>query len=109
MRDNDIRHASPSMHTTSPTLLEKLRHPENKGEWSRFVDLYTPLLYFWARRLRSQEADVHDLVQDVFVKLMQVLPTFTYDPEKKFRSWLRTVCVRHWKDCHKKFGNQLVQ
>lgn len=90
--------ASPSgrrrgMYTTSVSLLERLRQPAAQEAWARFVDLYTPLLYTWARRLGLQDQDAADLVQDVFVLLVQKLPEFTYDRHKSFRAWLRTVTL----------------
>lgn len=45
------------MHTTSITLLERLRQPSDPEAWCHFVELYTPLLYSWSRRLGLQEAD----------------------------------------------------
>ena len=87
------------MHTTSPTLLEKLREPNQGQAWGRFVELYTPLLLAWARRIGLQPQDAADLVQDVFATLVTQLPKFQYDPEKKnFRGWLRTVCFNKWRD-----------
>jgi len=49
------------MHTTSPTLLEKLREPNQGQAWARFVELYTPLLLAWARRIGLQPQDAADL------------------------------------------------
>lgn len=66
--------------------------------WSRFVALYTPLLYHWANRLEPQEADALDLVQDVFLLLHQKIPDFHYDRTQSFRSWLRTVLYNKWCD-----------
>ena len=37
------------MNTTSVSLLERLRQPGAAEAWGRFVHLYTPLLYYWAR------------------------------------------------------------
>jgi hypothetical protein len=34
------------MHTTSPSLLERLRDPEERAAWERFVELYHPLRYY---------------------------------------------------------------
>jgi RNA polymerase sigma-70 factor (ECF subfamily) len=79
---------------TSISLLKRVRQPEDRQAWDRFVALYTPLLYSWACRLRLSEADAADLVQDVFVILLQKLPEFEYDPHKSFRAWLWTV-ARH--------------
>jgi RNA polymerase sigma-70 factor (ECF subfamily) len=77
--------------STSISLLKRVRQPEDRQAWDRFVALYTPLLYSWACRLRLPEADAADLVQDVFVILLKKLPDFEYDPNKSFRAWLWTV------------------
>jgi RNA polymerase sigma-70 factor (ECF subfamily) len=82
---------------TPASLLERLRRPE-EGAWPRFVDLYSPLLYFWACRMGLQAADAADLVQDVFAILLQKFPAFSYDTNKSFRSWLRTVTLNRWHD-----------
>ena len=86
------------MHTTSASLLQRLRQPGEQEAWDRFVKLYTPLLYHWARRAGLHEPDAADLVQDVFVALLRKLPEFTYDPQRSFRSWLRTVTLNHWRN-----------
>ena len=87
------------MNTTSVSLLERLRLPaEQEPAWNRFVQLYTPLLYHWARRLGMPSADAADLVQEVFALLVRELPLFVYDPGKSFRGWLRTVTLNKWRD-----------
>lgn len=85
------------MFTTPISLLERLRQPTDSG-WARFVDLYTPLLYSWARGLRLSEADAADLVQDVFVMLVRKLPEFRHDRRHRFRAWLWTVLLNQWRD-----------
>jgi RNA polymerase sigma-70 factor (ECF subfamily) len=86
------------MNTTSPTLLERLRQPAEQDAWGRFVHLYTPLLYAWARHFGLAEADAADLVQEVFTVLVQKLPEFRHEPGKGFRNWLRTVALNKWRD-----------
>jgi RNA polymerase sigma-70 factor (ECF subfamily) len=86
------------MLSTSIALLERLRQPSDVEAWTRFVDLYTPLLFRWARRLGLQDADAADLVQDVFGILLRKLPQFDYDPNRSFRGWLHTVLLNHWRD-----------
>jgi RNA polymerase sigma-70 factor (ECF subfamily) len=86
------------MNTTSVSLLERLRQPTARQAWQRFVELYTPLLYYWARRLGLQEQDAADLVQEVFTLLVRKLPDFIYNREKSFRSWLRTVLLNKWRE-----------
>src|SRR6266516_4097954 len=86
------------MDTTSVSLLERLREPAQQEAWGRFVDLYTPLIYYWARRVGSTPEEAADLVQDVLALLVQKLPEFSYDPAKSFRAWLRTVLLNKWHE-----------
>jgi RNA polymerase sigma-70 factor (ECF subfamily) len=84
------------MEATPVSLLERLRRPDQAEAWGRFVDLYGPVLYAWARRFGLQEADAADLVQDVLLLLTRKLPEFQYDPSKKFRAWLWTLARNEW-------------
>jgi RNA polymerase sigma-70 factor (ECF subfamily) len=86
------------MHTTPVSLLQRLRQPSDADAWDRFVQLYTPLLAFWAARAGVPDSDAADLIQDVLVLLLQKLPQFSYDPHKSFRSWLRTVTLNKWRE-----------
>jgi RNA polymerase sigma-70 factor, ECF subfamily len=87
------------MNTTSVSLLRRLRQPtEQEASWQRFVQIYTPLLFHWARKLGLSAEDAADLVQEVLVLLVQKLPEFTYDPQRSFRGWLRTVMQNKWRD-----------
>jgi RNA polymerase sigma-70 factor (ECF subfamily) len=86
------------MHTTSVSLLEPLRQPDAHTAWERFVNFYTPLLFYWARRVDWQEPDAADLVQDVFVILLQKLPEFHYDRSRSFRSWLHVLLLNKWRE-----------
>jgi RNA polymerase sigma-70 factor (ECF subfamily) len=83
--------------STSASLLRRLRQssnqPINQAAWNRFVRLYTPLLFYWARKAGFSEADASDLIQDVFCILIRKLPEFEYDATQSFRSWLRKVLV----------------
>jgi RNA polymerase sigma-70 factor (ECF subfamily) len=90
------------MESTSSSLLLRLRLPGEQASGQRFVDLYTPLLYFWACRMGLSGEDAADLVQDVFVTLVQKLPHFEYDPGKSFRAWLRTVTENRWRDLQRR-------
>ena len=91
-----------NMHSTSPTLLLRLRNPADQIAWRQFVELYTPLLFYWARRRGMQSSDAADLVQDVLSTLIQKLPDFEYQLGRSFRNWLRTVTVNKWRDRQRK-------
>lgn len=86
------------MTDTSASLLERLRQPFNADARARFVSLYTPLISAWGRRVGLQESDAAALVQEVFVTLVRVLPTFAYDRDRGFRRWLRTVTLNAWRN-----------
>lgn len=53
--------------------------------------MYSPLLYHWARHEGLQESDAVDLIQEVFLHLMDKMGQFEYDSRRSFRNWLRTV------------------
>lgn len=92
-----------SMNSTSESLLLRLKSSDDQQAWSRFVRLYTPLLFYWARRTGLQTQDAADLVQDVLTLVFQKLPEFDYDKSKSFRSWLRTVTMNKFRQwCRKK-------
>jgi RNA polymerase sigma-70 factor (ECF subfamily) len=86
------------MTKTPVSLLERLRQPNEQEAWSRFVELYTPVIYTWARQVGLQESDAADLVQDVFTMLLQKLPDFTYDHHGSFRAWLKTITLNKWRE-----------
>ncbi len=79
------------MYTTSVSLLERLRQPEERAAWDRFISIYTPLLYRWATRFNLSPEEAADLVQEVFAALVVKLPALTYDQSRSFRGWLMTV------------------
>jgi RNA polymerase sigma-70 factor (ECF subfamily) len=97
------------VHTTEISLLERLRQPGEAAAWNRFVDLYTPLFYYWAQQLGLQKDDASDLVQEVFVVLVQELPRFTYQPKQRFRGWLWTVLTNKWRERHRKTAGQRAE
>jgi len=85
---------------TSVTLLRTLREAQSGVDdvaWARFVDLYGPVVHHLVRLMSPgiSDADTDDAVQDVFVKLVGILRSGAYDPEKsKFRTYLSTLTRR---------------
>jgi RNA polymerase sigma-70 factor (ECF subfamily) len=84
--------------TTPLTLLERIQQAGDESAWGRLVELYTPILFAWARRCGEDEHDAADLVQEVVVALVQTLPTFCYDGSGRFRRWLRTLLLNKLRD-----------
>lgn len=94
---------------TPASLLLRLRQPSAVHAWDEFVDLYTPLIYHWARRAGLAEADAADLVQEVFALLLVKLPEFHYDGHGSFRAWLRTVTINKWRELLRRRGTTTRQ
>ena len=90
------------MTKTSISLLVRVRDSGDQDGWARFVDLYAPLLYHWAKKCGLQASDAADLVQEVFSLLVQKLKEFEYDGKRSFRGWLRTVLMHKWQERHRK-------
>ena len=93
------------MQTTSLTLLARVRHSDDRTAWDRFVSLYSPLLFAFARRAGMNDNDAADVVQDVFLVLMAELPGFEYDAARKnFRGWLKTITVNKCRERQRRRG-----
>ncbi len=90
------------MDSTSVSLLRRLCEPDHDAAWQRFVDLYAPLIFHWARNQGLNATDAADLVQEVLVTLVAKLPEFEYDPTKRFRGWLRTVTLGKIRDSQRR-------
>jgi len=86
------------MDTTSLSLLERLREPNPHDSWARFAKLYTPLLLLWAQRQGLREQDAADLVQDVFLTLVQKLSAYQHGGAGSFRNWLYTILLNRHRD-----------
>ena len=86
------------MHSTSESLLIRLQSEAAPEDWSRFVELYTPLIFYWARKTGLSQHDAADLVQDVLTIVFQKLGQLKYDPDKSFRGWLRTVTLNRHRE-----------
>lgn len=93
---------------TPPTplsLLKKLCQPAQRRDWQQawmdFVELYTPVLLVWARRVAQNQTEADDVVQEVFTKLASNMSA--YDSKQgRFRNWLRVVTVNAWRELKRK-------
>jgi RNA polymerase sigma factor (sigma-70 family) len=80
---------------TAPSLLVRLRDAGDAPAWTQFVEVYSPLIYRFARRRGLQDADAADLMQDVLANVARGIRTFDYEPTRGlFRSWLFTIVRR---------------
>jgi len=85
----------PDMLVTRPSLLVRLRDPQDGPAWQQFIELYGGLVYGFVRRRGLQDADAADLTQEVLHAVSQSMGKFDYDPAQgTFRGWLFSV-TRH--------------
>src|SRR3954451_10319680 len=93
---------------TRASLLLRLRDPRDAEAWREFVELYTPLVYGYARKQGLQEADASDLTQDVLGAVVGGIGRLDYDPGRgAFRNWLFTVVRRKLTDWRRTQGHPL--
>ncbi|MGH7134670.1 MAG: RNA polymerase sigma factor, partial [Pirellulales bacterium] len=85
------------MDSTPDSLLVRVRVRDDDEAWQRFLKLVTPLVTLWAQRLGLRAQDVEELVQEVVAVLAEKMPEFSYDREKSFRGWLRTIATNKWR------------
>lgn len=92
--------ASPIDSLTRVTLLERIARSgtPDQAAWAEFVDHYGRKIYRWCLRWKLQDADAEDVTQTVLLKLATRMKDFTYDPNRSFRAWLKTVTHHAWQD-----------
>ena len=82
------------MEATSPSLLDVLHDNTDPSAWQRLVDLYTPLIRGWLRRLSVRDHEADDLVQEVLAVVVRRFPDFKHNSRTgAFRAWLRSITV----------------
>ncbi len=77
---------------TRASLLVRLRDQRDEQAWRQFIDLYTPMVYQYARKQGLQDADAADLSQEVLRVVAGAIGRLEYDPDRgAFRNWLFTI------------------
>lgn len=92
--------------STSRSLMISLREDDDDA-WSRMVDLYTPLVCYWCRRLNLAEQDLPDVLQEIFRAVAANISRFHMDrPGDTFRGWLRTIARSKVMDSFRRQGRE---
>jgi RNA polymerase sigma factor (sigma-70 family) len=74
---------------TRPSLIARVKDLTDVESWSEFYHFYQPLLMRYLRHLGMKEDTAHDLIQDVFIRLLHALPAFELSNSRgRFRSYL---------------------
>jgi RNA polymerase sigma-70 factor, ECF subfamily len=74
---------------TRITLLGRVRNLGDGRSWHDFHAIYHPLIFGYLRGWGIKEHDANDLTQEVFLRLIAILPSFELDRGSgRFRSYL---------------------
>ncbi len=77
---------------TRASLLIRLRDPQDQEAWRQFIEVYSALIYGFARQRGLQDADAADLMQEVLRSVSGAMGRLNYDPGRgSFRGWLYTI------------------
>ena len=88
--DNDAS----SLHTR-PSLLVRIRDPQDAESWRSFVELYTPPVLRYCRLRDCNTPTSADVTQEVMAQVARSMRSFRYAPEGgRFRDWLGTITRR---------------
>jgi RNA polymerase sigma factor (sigma-70 family) len=83
-----------AMSETRLSLLVRVRDLKDAASWNQFDEIYRPLIFGYLRGLDLEEHDAHEVTQEVFQRLLAILPTFELNRARgRFRTYL-------WKLTH---------
>ncbi|MDB4088284.1 RNA polymerase sigma factor [Flavobacteriales bacterium] len=80
-------------------LMKRLQNRDNKALEELYNRYFKKLYYFSIKMLNNDKETANDMVQDVFLKLVDSPDKF--NTEKKFKSWIYTItaneCRKHYR------------
>jgi len=73
-------------------LVERIRQKDQRA-MSRLYQMYIEELSSVCYRYVPSESDAKDVLQNSFIKIFTLIPTFDYRDEPSFRAWMKRVVV----------------
>lgn len=83
---------NPFKQIDEPTLLQRIAAGDEKA-MQQLYDHYIRYLTAVCSRYVSNDEDVHDVLQDVFIKVFTAIDTFSYRGEGSLKAWLTRVVL----------------
>ena len=91
------------MDSTRPSLLFRVKDQKDVAAWQEFFELYSPLLYGYARERGLDHEDAEDIRASCYETIVKKIKDFDYDDGNSgFRAWLRTLVNRRVIDHFRK-------
>ncbi len=77
---------------TNPSLILRIKDPQNAVAWNELMAIYRPVVYRLARRKGLLHEDAEDLVQGVFLSVAKAIDRWEHgDHQPRFRNWLGKI------------------
>ena len=77
---------------TRPSLMLRLRDPQDQQAWTQFVSIYEPLVLRLLRQRGLQDADARDVAQQVVMAVTESVEHWEPDGQAaSFRRWLFAI------------------
>lgn len=81
---------------TSATLLRVVGSDPQSARWTEFVEKYESFMISCIRskRLNINDDEMRDVLQNILMELMRILPNYRYAPDEKghFHCYLKKIC-----------------
>jgi RNA polymerase sigma-70 factor (ECF subfamily) len=88
--------AKDDSYPTRPSLLQRLKDPQDNRSWQEFNDLYGRLILGFSLKAGLTEAEAQEVVQETLIAAARNLPEFRYDPKLcSFKTWL--LNLSNWR------------
>lgn len=101
------RVASDLFGSTSASLIARMQRQEPDA-WRKLAEVYTPLVYGWARRGGLIDADAADAVQEVFQSVYRHSADFdSENQQSSFRAWLWAITRNQVRLFYRRRGDAL--
>ena len=73
---------------TNPSLILRIKDPQNAVAWNELIAIYRPVIYRLARRKGLLHEDAEDLVQGVFMSVAKAIDRWEHgEGQPRFRNW----------------------
>ena len=93
------------MDSTRKSLIVRIRDKQDRTAWRTFYDLYSPLLYRYARHRGLSHHAAEEIQSQVLEVISRKIETYDYQPSRgRFRSWLRKLVVNKTIDAHRRYN-----